>query len=213
MNGRIIITISRQFGSGGRNIGRKLAKALDIPFYDQELIDEGARESGINPEMVKDLEETPTNSLLYSIATSSFLGGHFSPTVELPITDRLFLAQSDVIRKFAEKGSCVIVGRAANYILREDPDVLNIFIHRDQDERINQVSKLYDLTYKKAADMVRKIDKQRGSYYSYYTDRNWGLAENYDLCLNSGLLGEDNCVALIRDFIEKNRIRVRARKG
>lgn len=212
MSDRIIITISRQFGSGGHNIGKKLAKSLDIPFYDQELIDEGAKESGINPEMVKDLEETPTNSLLYSIATGSLFGGHFSPTVELPITDRLFLAQSDVIRRFAQKGSCVIVGRAANYILRDDPDVINVFIHRDQDERINQVSKLYNLSRSKAAETVKKIDKQRGSYYSYYTDRNWGLAENYDICLNSGFLGEDSCVAIICDFIEKHLTRNKGRQ-
>lgn len=212
MSERIIITIARQFGSGGRNIGKKLAKALEIPFYDQELIDEGAKESGINPEMVKDLEETPTNSLLYSIATSSFFGaGHFSPTVELPMTDRLFLAQSDVIRKFASEGSCVIVGRCANYVLRDDEDTVDVFIHRDFEERVNQVSKIYDLNLKKAEETVKKIDKRRSNYYSYYSDKKWGQADNYDLCLNSGALGEDSCVDIIRAFIEKRNIRKKAR--
>ncbi|MEG0378448.1 MAG: cytidylate kinase-like family protein, partial [Eubacterium sp.] len=203
MNERIIITIARQFGSGGKNIGQKLAKALNIPFYDQELIDEGAKESGINPEMARELEETPTNSLLYSIASSSFFGtGHFSPTVDLPITDRLFLAQSEVIRNFAEEGSCVIVGRCANYVLRDDENTIDVFIHRDFDERVNQVAKIYDLNQKKAEDTVKKVDKKRSSYYSYYSDKNWGQADNYDLCLNSGLLGEDNCVDIVVEFVD-----------
>ncbi|MEF9918394.1 MAG: cytidylate kinase-like family protein [Eubacterium sp.] len=212
MNERTIITIARQFGSGGRNIGQKLAKALEIPFYDQELIDEGAKESGINREMVKDLEESPTNSLLYSIASSSLFGtGHFSPTIDLPITDRLFLAQSDIIRNFADKGSCVIVGRCANYVLRDAYDTIDVFIHRDFDERVNQVSKLYDLTMKKAEETVKKIDKKRSSYYSYYTDKRWGQAENYDLCLNSGLLGEDSTVEIIKAFIDKRKLRKKTR--
>ncbi len=212
MDERIIITISRQFGSGGRNIGKRLAKALDIPFYDSELIDEGAKESGINPEMVRDMEETPTNSLLYSIATSPFFGtSHFSPSVELPLTDRLFLAQSEVIRKFADQGSCVIVGRCANYVLREDPDVVNVFIHRDFEERVNQVAKLYDLSQKKAEDLVKKTDKKRSNYYAYYSDNRWGQAENYDLSIDSGKLGEDSTVSLIVDFIEKRNLRKRIR--
>lgn len=212
MKERIIITIARQFGSGGKNIGQKLAKALNIPFYDQELIDEGAKESGINPEMAKELEETPTSSLLYSIASSSFFGnGHFSPTVDLPITDRLFLAQSEVIRKFAEEGSCVVVGRCANYVLRDDENAIDVFIHRDFDERVNQVAKLYDLNQKKAEETVKKVDKKRSSYYSYYSDKNWGQADNYDLCLNSGLLGEDNCVDLIVEFVDRMAKRKKAR--
>jgi len=204
MNDKIIITISRQFGSGGRNIAKKIAKAMDIPFYDNELIIEGAKESGIDPDMVRALEETPTNSLFYSLSTSSvFGGGQFSPIIDLPMTDKVFLAQSEVIRKFAEKGSCVIVGRCANYVLRDNPDTLDIFIHRAVDERVNQVAKLYDLSQKKARETVKKVDKQRSGYYSYYSDKNWGQADNYDLALNSGLLGEDGCVAVIQSYIDK----------
>lgn len=212
MTDRIIITISRQFGSGGRNIGRKLAKNLGIPFYDNELITESAKESGIDPDMVKALEETPTNSLLYSLTTGSvFGGGSFSPIIDLPITDKVFMAQSEVIRRFAQEGSCVIVGRCANYVLKDDPDVLDVFIHRDVDERINQVSKIYDLSRKKAKETVKKIDKQRSGYYSYYSDRNWGQADNYDLCLNSGMLGEDGCVAVIEAYIERMNMRKKTR--
>lgn len=212
MEDRIIITISRQFGSGGRNIAKRLAKKLDIPFYDHELIIEGARESGIDPEMVKALEETPTNSLFYSLSTSSiFGGGSFSPIVDLPMTDKVFLAQSEVIRNFAQQGSCVIVGRCANYVLRDDPDTVDIFIHRPIEKRINQVSKLYDLTRKKAEDYVKKVDKQRAGYYSYYSDKNWGQADNYDLCINSEMLGEGGCVDVISQFIEKMNLRKKTR--
>jgi cytidylate kinase len=209
---RNIITISRQFGSGGRNIGAKLAKKLGIPFYDHELIMEASKDSGIDPEMVKALEETSTSAMMYSLSTSSiFGGGAFSPIIDLPMTDKVFLAQSEVIRNLAAQGSCVIVGRCANYVLRDDPDVVDLFIHRDRDERINQIAKLFDLTQKKAAETVKKVDKQRANYYSYYTDKNWGQAENYDLCLNSGKLGEDSCVETIVLFIDKLNTRKRIR--
>ncbi len=216
MSGRMIITISRQFGSGGRNIGERIAKKRGIPFYDNELIIEGAKESGVDPEMVKSLEETPTKAMLYALSGGgggSFFGG-FSPVIDMPITDKLFVAQSEVIRRFAteaEKG-CVIVGRAADYVLRDDPDTLNIFIHRDFDERVNQVAKRYDLTRKKAHDRVKKIDKQRAGYYSYYADKHWGQVDNYDLCLNSGILGEDGCVAVIDATIDNMLLRRKARR-
>ncbi|MGL4283198.1 AAA family ATPase [Eubacterium aggregans] len=139
---RQIITISRQFGSGGHNIAKRLAKRLKIPFYDEEIIVEAAKESGIDPEMVKALEETPTNSLLYSLSSSAiFGGGSFSPVVDLPMTDKVFLAQSEVIRQYAEAGSCVIVGRCGNFVLLDDPDAVDVFIHRDLEERINKVAK------------------------------------------------------------------------
>ena len=199
MSERIIITIARQFGSGGRNIGKKLAKALEIPFYDQELIDEGAKESGINPEMVKDLEETPTNSLLYSIATSSFFGaGHFSPTVELPMTDRLFLAQSDVIRKFAAEGSCVIVGRCADFVLREqDVRLLREFISAPEEHRVARKMEQERLSHNQAVQLVRKMDKQRKKYYESYTGQVWGAPQFHDLCLDTSRFSIPECVELI----------------
>ncbi|MEA5074341.1 MAG: cytidylate kinase-like family protein [Eubacterium aggregans] len=209
---RQIITISRQFGSGGHNIAKRLAKRLEIPFYDEEIIVEAAKESGIDPEMVKALEETPTNSLLYSLSSSAiFGGGSFSPVVDLPMTDKVFLAQSEVIRQYAEAGSCVIVGRCGNFVLRDDPDAVDVFIHRDLEERINQVAKLYDLTQKKAAESVKKVDKQRSGYANYYSDRNWGQADNYDLALNSGLLGEDGCIEVIITFLNRMALRKKAR--
>ncbi|MBM6968388.1 MULTISPECIES: AAA family ATPase [Pseudoramibacter] len=204
MTDRVILTFSRQFGSGGSNIAKRLAKELAIPFYDQELITESAKDTGIAPNMVKALEETPTNSLLYAIAAGTAYGGAVTPSAltALPMTDRVFLSQSDVIRRYADEGSCVILGRCADYILRKDPDAISVYIHRDHDERVHQVAKLYDKTEKKAAEMVKKMDKRRANYYAYYTDKRWGDAENYDICLNSGVLGEDGCVDLLKMTVD-----------
>ncbi|NLN98634.1 MAG: cytidylate kinase-like family protein [Eubacteriaceae bacterium] len=212
MSTRKIITISRQFGSGGKNIGERLALKLKIPFYDSALIYESAKKTGLNPEIVKDLEESPSNSLLYSLVANSFLGaGSFSPIMELPIIDKIFIAQSKEIRKIAEAGSCVIVGRCGNYILRDDPDLYSIFIHRNLEERIHQVSKINNLSLAKAEELVHKTDKRRKNYYNYYTDEEWSKAENYNLSLDSGMLGEDGCVDLIESFIEKSEIRKKIR--
>ncbi len=213
METRKVITISRQFGSGGKNIGKRLALKLKIPFYDNALIYESAKKTGLNPEIVKEMEETPSNSLLYSIATNSFLGvGNFSPIMELPITDKIFIAQSEEIRKIAKAGSCVIVGRCANYILQDDPDLYSIFIHRNLEERIHQVSKINNLSLGKAEELVHKTDKRRKNYYNYYTDEEWSKADNYNLSLDSGMLGEDGCIDMILDFIEISETRKKIRR-
>lgn len=214
MTDRVILTFSRQFGSGGSNIAKRLAKELVIPFYDQELITESAKDTGIAPNMVKALEETPTNSLLYAIAAGTAYGGAVTPSTlaALPMTDRVFLSQSDVIRRYANEGSCVILGRCADYILRKDPDVISVYIHRDHDERVHQVAKLYDKTEEKAVEMVKKMDKRRANYYAYYTDKRWGDAENYDICLNSGVLGEDSCVDLLKTTVNAILTRRKSRR-
>ena len=212
MKNRTIICISRQLGSGGKNIGQKLAKQLGIEFYDQKLIEETAKESGMCRETVEELEETPTNSLLYSMYSTPFFGGFgFNPVVDLPMTDRLFVTQADIIREAAKKGSCVIVGRCADYILKDDPDLFTVFIHRDQEERVNQISKTYDISLKKAEELVKKGDKKRSHYYNYYSDRHWGEAENYDMTINSDILGEDYTVELIVKCLEKRALRIKAR--
>lgn len=212
MSSNVIITISRQYGSGGRNIGKKLAKLLDLPYYDKQLIYEAAKESGINADIAKDLEERPTNSLLYSYApTSFFAASPYTTNIELPLTDLLFLAQSDTIKRFADQGSCIIVGRCANYVLRDNSDVVDVFIHRDFSERINQIAKIEGLTAKQARDLVKKTDKHRANYYNHYTDFKWGDINDYDLCLDSGTLGEDGCADVIACFIEKAKVRRKTR--
>lgn len=204
MEDRIIIALSRQFGSGGHNIGKRLAKALDIPFYDEELIVEASRKSGITEGMVKAVEEGPAGSLLYAIAAGSpFATGTTNVVLpEMPMADKVFIAQSEVIHQYAKNGSCVIVGRCADHVLKNDPDLLSVFIGRDRDERVQQVRKIYNLNEKKAADLVKKTDKRRASYIAYYTDSRWGAAENYDICLDSGTLGEDGCVAVLKAAVE-----------
>lgn len=212
MKYRTIITISRQYGSGGRNIGRKLAKALDIPFYDKDLIYEAAKESGISPDVARDLEERPTNALLYSYSPTSFFSmANYSPEIKLPLTDLLFLAQADTIRKFADMGSCVIVGRCGNYILRDDPDTIDLYIHRAFGDRVNQVQKREDIPHREAVDLVKRTDKQRQNYHNHYTDFKWGESDNYDLVLNSGMLGEDGAVEVIEKFVEMYAIRRKSR--
>lgn len=204
MEDRIIIALSRQFGSGGHNIGKRLAKVLDIDFYDEELIVAAAQKSGITEGMVKAVEESPAGSLLYAIAAGSpFATGTTNVVMpEMPMADKVFIAQSEVIHQYANKGSCVIVGRCAEHVLQKDSDLLSVFIGRDREERVQQVRKIYDLSERKARELVKKTDKRRTSYISYYTDTRWGAAENYDICLDSGTLGEDGCVAVLVSAVE-----------
>ena len=203
MEKRIIITISRQYGSGGRLIGRKLAEKLEIPFLDRQLITDAAAQCGLNEDAVERLEEKPTSSLLYALS-----GGYTSAAVVgdrvdvLPMNDRVFYVQSNLIRKAAREGSCVIVGRCADYILRNNPDAVHVYIHADLPIRIERGIQYYGLSPEKAESVLLRIDRQRASYHNFYSDRKWGKAENYDLCLNSGIIGLDNTVEIISRYAE-----------
>ena len=203
MEKRIIITISRQYGSGGRLIGRKLAEKLGIPFLDRQLITDAAAQCGLHEDAVERLEEKPTSSLLYALS-----GGYTSAAVVgdrvdvLPMNDRVFYVQSNLIRKAAREGSCVIVGRCADYILRNNPDAVHVYIHADLAIRIERGIQYYGLSPEKAESVLLRIDRQRASYHNFYSDRKWGKAENYDLCLNSGIIGLDNTVEIISRYAE-----------
>lgn len=197
-----IITIGRQFGSGGREIGAKLAEALEIPFYDRDLLTRAAKESGFCEEMIQCHDERPTNSFLYNLVMDTYSFGYNSAAmVDMPISQKVFLAQFDTIRKIAEEGACVIVGRCADYALSEYDNCLNIFIHGNEKCRIERIMRKYDLSEQKAKDMIIKKDKQRQSYYNYYSSKKWGRADSYDLTINSSVLGIDGSVKLIRQFI------------
>ena len=197
-----IITIGRQFGSGGREIGEKLAKELGIPFYDKELLTRAAKESGYCEEMIQMHDERPTNSFLYNLVMDTYSFGYNSAAmVDMPISQKVFLAQFDAIKKIADEGPCVIVGRCADYALSDYKNCLNIFIHGNEACKVERIVKKYNLSEAKAKDMIVKKDKQRQSYYNYYSSKKWGRADSYDLSINSSILGIEGSVNLIKQFI------------
>ena len=200
-----IITIGRQFGSGGREIGEKLAEHFGIKCFDKELLSRAAKESGFCEEMLQNHDERPTNSFLYNLVMDTYSFGYNSSSfVDMPISHKVFLAQFDAIKKIADEGPCVIVGRCADYALSDYKNVLNLFIYADQDAKIKRLKKRFDdiKTDDQAIDLMNKKDKQRQSYYNYYTNRKWGRADSYDLCINSSVLGVDGSVRLIKQFVE-----------
>ena len=184
-----VITISREFGSGGRTIGKKVAEQLDIPCYDAEIIQEMVKETGFTPEYVKEAGEyTPGNFL-----SSAFSNRLFGPTNE----DILWEHQYKVITELAQKGPCVIVGRCADYILQDKADCLKVFIHADIDFRARRIVEVYGEREQSPEERLRDKDKRRAAYHRFYTDMKWGYAQNYHLTLNSGVLGIDQCVKII----------------
>ncbi len=198
-----IITISRQFGSGGRLVGKKLAESLEIPFYDKELITMAAQQSGYSKEIFEKADERATNSLLYTLSMNSYLLHGMTGLNELPLNDRVFLIQSEIIRKMASEGPCVIVGRCADYVLKEHPRCLNFYIYADLQSRVDRATTVYGMEKEKAAENIQKLDKKRASYYNFYSNLRWGLAENYDLCVNSSSVGIDGTVEMLRHFIKQ----------
>jgi cytidylate kinase len=198
-----IITISRQYGSGGREIGEKLAKKLGIPFYDRELIIRAAKESGFSEAAFENVEKKATNSLLYSIAMGmNAYGNHDIGFTNLSLDDQVYLAQSNVIRKIAMEGPSIIVGRCADYILRDNADIINVFIWADLAFRKDRAVKLYDMQEEKIDENILKIDKRRANYYNYHASEKWGRAENYHLSIRSDFVGIDNSVELLEDYIK-----------
>lgn len=202
--GNKIYTIGREFGSGGKDVGEKLAERLGIKLYDKELLQHAAKESGFCEEIFVNHDEKPTNSFLYSLVmdTYSMNGYSSTPFLDMPLNHKVFLAQFDAIKKIAEQESCVIVGRCADYALADNPDCINIFIHADMDFRTKLVCKRGNMTENKARDLIHKQDKQRASYYNYYTSKRWGDSSSYNLTLDSGKLGIDGCVDMILKYRE-----------
>lgn len=198
-----IVTISRQYGSGGRYIGENLAKAMGVPCYDEKLIDMVAKESGFAQSFVAEKGERMTGSLLFNIASSlSFANNVFSTNNGVTLQDEIYFTQNRIIKELADKGPCVIVGRCADYILREREDCLNVFIHADNESKIERAEKYFNITREEAPAVLKKKDKARANHYKYYTDQEWGMASNYDLCLNSGLIGIEGCVKAIQQVLE-----------
>ena len=199
-----IITITRQFGSGGREIGKKLAEAYGIPFYDNELITRAAKESGFAEENFAKAEDRATNSLLYSLAMGiNVYGNQDFGFNGLSLDDRIFLAQSDVIRKVADEGPCVIVGRCADYVLKEQENVVNLFIRATLDFRIKRAIEVEGIPKEKSAEMVMKKDKSRANYYKYHSGERWDNVLNYDFAIRSDLCGIDGTVACLKAYLDQ----------
>ncbi len=198
-----VVTIGREFGSGGKEVGEKLAAKLGVKCYDKELLAIAAKDSGLCHEIFEMHDEKPTNSFLYSIVMDTYAGVYNPQTMlDMPINQKVFLAQFETIKKIAENESCVIVGRCADYALENMDNLVSVFIHADIDKRIERIMKTCDTTErKKAKDMITKTDKKRASYYNYYTNKEWGNSRSYDLTINSGKIGIDKTVELIENYI------------
>ncbi len=201
-----VITIGRQFGSAGHDIGKMIAEELGYRFYDKELVEMAAKKENISTDAVKDMDEKATSSLLYSLASGSFsLRGVAGPLYyEMPLNDKLFIAQSDIIKTVAKNENCVIVGRCADYVLEDEEDIelYNVFVHAPMDYRISRVMEALGLTEKQARERINKTDKQRKTYYNYYSNREWGKLSNYDIVANTGKLGIANSAKMIANCIK-----------
>lgn len=199
-----VITISRQFGSGGHEVGEKLARQLDVPFYDKALIAMAAKQSGLSEEVFANADEKATSSLLYSMVMGSYSFGARVPGInEMPINDKLFIIQSDIIKKAAAEGPCVIIGRCADYILREHENCLNVFVHASKEERVRRSVSKKDCEERKASDFVTKKDKQRANYYNFYSNKRWDDLQNYDITIDTSRFTVDEAVELLMDAAKR----------
>ena len=191
-----IITISREFGSGGRFIGEEVAKKLGIAYYDKNIIGQIAEKSGLSPEYIQENAELSPKKGLFAYAFSG------RDITGKSVEDMVYEAQRNIILELAEKEPCVIIGRNADYILQDRDDVLNVFIHGDMPEKIKRITGLYNVKEKEAVKMMADTDKRRRTNYNLYTDQNWGKASNYTLCLNSSQLGYDRCEMIIMECVK-----------
>lgn len=191
-----IVTITRQYASGGREIGMKLAEQIGAEFYDKKLLEEAAKTSGIHQSHFEENDEKRTSSFLYLLSTTYGQTG-------VPFDDTLFFAQLNAIQKIASEQSCVIIGRCADYALRDFDGVVNILISAPLEWRIKRAVEVYGIEEKHAAEYVKRVDKQRVAYYNYYTDKRWGIPQNYHLCVDSAALGIDGTANLLKNFVDE----------
>ena len=199
MSKKLIITVARQYGSGGREIGERVAEILGIPLFDKQLIADAASKGNLNVDVLKKTDETAANSLLYTLAMGSNVVGttmHFG--YKMPINDKLFILQSEVIKDYAKGGSCVIIGRCADYVLREEKDIFRLFIYGDIEHRKARVAARHpEIKTSQIVDVINKTDRRRASYYNFYTGNKWGKYDNYDMAVNSSTLGIEGTAQLI----------------
>lgn len=204
MGSNKIITITRQYGSGGHDIGKAVADRLGISFYDKELISLVAKESGIAPEVFENADERATNSLLYSLSVGLYnYGNGFSSTMDdLPVNDKLYILQHKIIKEKAESEKFVVVGRCADYILRKYDNVVKVFIYAELESRMKRAVEKKGIEEARAKQIVTRADKNRANYYSFYSGQKWGNPENYDLCINTTRLSVEQAADLILNYLE-----------
>ncbi|MGN0371282.1 MAG: AAA family ATPase [Enterocloster sp.] len=201
MTDNLVITIGRQCGSGGKLIGEMLAEKMGVKCYDKELLSMAAKHSGLCQELFEKHDERPTSSFLYSLVMDSYSMGYTSSGYsDMPINHKIFLAQFDTIKKLADEASCVMVGRCADYALEDYPHVVSVFITGSDGDKIDRLKRMYNVDDSKAKDIMIKTDKQRASYYNYYSNKKWGDPRSYDLCINSSSVGPEGAVDVILNF-------------
>jgi len=199
---KFVITIARGYGSGGRTIGKMLAKELDIPYYDRELLRLASDDSGINEDLFAKADEKLKKSLLYKVASNIYKGELIAPdSDDFVSNDNLFNYQAKIVKELAETESCVIVGRCADFVLKDDTNAVRLFVHAPLDDCINTLKEMTGKNEKEIEKQIASIDKHRAEYYKYYTGREWKDAKNYDLCLNSHLLGFEKCVEIVKAYL------------
>ena len=198
-----IITISRQHGSGGKEIGELLSKKLGIPMYDNSLIQLAAEKSGFSEEHFRDYDKHASNSFLYSLVRG--FQYHQNATSAWSLEDKIYATQTAVIRELAEKGPCIIIGRCADYILSEQPGLVKIFIYGSLDTRAERVAARDGISKDAAIDKIKTTDKRRQNYYNYHADTKWGDATNYNLCIDSSFCGTEKAAEIICEFLSKNK--------
>ncbi|MGI6333877.1 MAG: AAA family ATPase [Saccharofermentanales bacterium] len=200
MKDRIIICVSREYGSGGGLVGKKLAEQLGIKYYDKKLIEKTARDHDLPEEYVAEMDEKPIG--WFSAGIQSPYRSDYHDALFYVMNDRVFYLQAETIKSIAAEGSCVIIGRVAEEVLKEDPDMVSVFIHAEKEDRINRVMGNEGFTYKEAERMVRKMDKNRANYHNFYSDRKWGRCESYDFSISTSRFGIDGAVKGIVKLLE-----------
>ena len=198
---KFIIAISREYGSGGRHIGELLANDLNVPFYDKEIIHMAAEKSGMSPGYIEKSDESILNAFLHNLKYSAYTSYDSIALYDTPVTDKVFLAQTAVLKELASRGSCVIVGRCADYVLRDEHGLVTIFIRGDLEDRVKFAVLNYNLPTERAVDKIKRIDKSRTNYYKYYTSRQWGSINNFDLVINTSFTGIVGAVEIIKTMM------------
>ncbi|MDR1376242.1 MAG: cytidylate kinase-like family protein [Synergistaceae bacterium] len=197
----LVITIGREFGSGGRQVGEQLANGLGIAFYDKSLIHLAVAKSGLDPVTIEKAEEEATSKFLFNLAIGGYAATGVFSQVNVPISDQIFFAQSKAIEELASQGNCVIIGRCANYILRDHPKLVRVFIYGRKEDKLRRIVEQYGVPQEESETKMAKMDKGRANYYEYYTDEKWGSVKSYDLAINTSFAGIDGAVKIVRAMI------------